>query len=153
MLKHAELGTVSHGTLVSQDLFVAFHDELETQLGRQERTPENRDEIDRLWSVYHALSEKFYDDDGELINVDTEEMDYANETLIDALQQFAGPFVMFGSHPGDGSDFGYWFDSDSLENAVQEGDCIKVDSMPSYVAVVSDHGNVTVYEINPVEVT
>lgn len=152
MLKYADIGSVSHGTLRDEDLFTAFHDELEWQLRRQERTPENRDELDKLQAVYDELSEEFYDADGNLI--DSPELSMAiNEDLMDALQQFAAPYCYFGAHPGDGADFGYWFSADAIEDLPKYSSHEEADedrhSNPSEFrgdyCIVNDHGNVTIY--------
>ena len=89
-LKMASMGSVSHGTLRSQDLVESFYNELEWQLQRQDRTPENREEIDKLHNV---LGDECWDADGNV--VDDEELlsQWINETLIDALNQFSPAYV------------------------------------------------------------
>ena len=47
---------------------------------------------------------------------ESEEMSYfLNETLIDVLNSYAPEGYYFGSHEGDGSDFGFWELADGQE--------------------------------------
>lgn len=50
--------------------------------------------------------------DGEFADQD-EASDYLG-MLFDELNHIAPPFVYFGSHEGDGSDYGFWLDRDSM---------------------------------------
>jgi hypothetical protein len=82
-------GTIIHGTLRAQDLLLAFADELNRVL------PFNGN------SLAHDARRA----------VDTQDED-ANEILcelidqLDTIAQREGFY--FGTHEGDGSDFGYW---------------------------------------------
>lgn len=47
---------------------------------------------------------------------------------------------------GDGSDFGYWFSLDSIQDIPQFSDLSDVpDDIGEDYAIVNDHGNVSVY--------
>jgi len=75
-----------------------------------------------------------------------------NETLFDALNELCPPFVYFGTHKGDGADFGFWVDWDRLNEARQnigmasesDEEILKEDNV---IVQVSDHGNVTVMDM------
>ena len=87
---------------------------------------------------------------------DSEEAGWDIESLIGALNELCPPFVYFGTHPGDGADYGFWPDMDGLEEAVNNARghacCLKLpdDSVclpdDGLVVQVSDHGNVTVMD-------
>ena len=38
---------------------------------------------------------------------------------FETLQESCPPFVYFGTHPGDGADFGFWPDIDSIREEIQ----------------------------------
>lgn len=148
-LKPATIGSVSTGTCNPSHLIPRLHDELEWQLQRQERTPENRDEIDRLHAIYGRISDECWDEDGEYIETD-DDCEILVE-LEDALNHFAPAYCYFGSHPGDGSDVGFWI-SDFIE---EDFDGLRVDDTSEVpgdytgeVLHVNDHGNVTLYVAN-----
>jgi hypothetical protein len=111
-LKPARIGSVSHGTLRTEDLLSTFISELEGLMlvsGDYFSLPENRAERDRLCSLIGEAQDCFAED-GETIEPDKGDIasELVNETLIGALQTFALPYCYFGTHPGDGSDFGFW---------------------------------------------
>jgi len=92
-------GTISHGTLRSEDLFVSLSDELERLMpvGMRERVALAR--ADMLVATDDAMS--------ELVN-----------DLSDTLSEIAPEGWFFGAHMGDGSDFGFWsvdLDEDWIE--------------------------------------
>jgi hypothetical protein len=69
-----------------------------------------------------------------------------NEDLFDALNEYAGPYFYFGSHPGNGSDYGFWL----TEFIEDEFDGLKVSDSSEIpakyrgeVLIVNDHGNTT----------
>jgi hypothetical protein len=71
-----------------------------------------------------------------------------NESLFDALDAYALPYFYFGSHPGDGSDYGYWLS----ETFQEEFDGLKVNDLSDVprgytgeVLYVNDHGNMSLY--------
>ena len=132
-MRRFELGSVSEGTLRGQDLLPEFTD----QLKRFEPT--------------HKLVAEAYTLMAEWGSEDPEEDDQIDELvneIQDALQAYCPPFVSFGAHPGDGADFGFWPEMESLEEARRYSN--KRDGDYEYLqddnvwCQVSDHGNVTI---------
>lgn len=158
------MGSVSVATMRPEDLIPSFTYEL-AQLARKDSkigdVPAKRKtahrELAREIEQRIADGESYYDD--EVSGYDLEE-------LFDALDEYAGPYFYFGSHPGDGSDYGFWlsetWDEDFQDReqwigaqqlGINPNDApLKVSDLaeiPSKfrgeVAVVNDHGNVTLY--------
>ncbi len=125
-LQLATVGSISHATLRSIDLLNAFAHELEWQIRRNGEyfsRPENFGERDRLNAIVESAWECF-DESGDNLDVAKEESgevdEMVNETLPDALQTFCLPYFYFGSHPGDGADFGFWpIDMDEVKEQVE----------------------------------
>jgi hypothetical protein len=78
-------------------------------------------------------------------------------TLRDLLTEFSPPYIYFGSLDGE---YGFIFDRESFEEAAQDGEVLKIadgDEWPSplpdceYVATVTDHGNLTLFTRERVE--
>lgn len=142
-MKSAEFGTVSHGTLRTEDLIDAFADELEWQIQRNGdhfSMPEHFAARDRLNALVHDAREwtPESNEDGD---------EFVNE-LADALDEFAPPYAYFGAHIGDGSDFGFWVSEDAL----QDFDGLRVSDLSEVpadyngeVLHVNDHGNASLY--------
>lgn len=94
-----QIGSISHGTLRSEDLIIAFAYELERLDGDSE-----------LIAKARALVK---DENGHYT-----EPEYASEMvneLSDALQGFAPEGCYFGTLEGDGSDFGFWQNEEEPE--------------------------------------
>ena len=128
-----EIGSISTGTLNPKDLLPTFARELERH------APDHA-------MVTAAYAIQVYDDGGasELIN-----------EIQAELQNYCPPFVTFGTLEGDGADFGFWPDMDSLEEALIDPEWTLIDGelyrIPRDEAVlvhVNDHGNVTVMDLN-----
>ena len=114
-MKHANIGSISHGTLRAQDLLPAFADELDWQFRRNGNwfsLPENRDHGRKINGLYGEYQNS-YAEDGETLK-DEEQVEYLLESLSDALNEFAPPYCYFGAHWGDGSDFGFWPSFDAI---------------------------------------
>jgi hypothetical protein len=132
------IGTVSHGTMRHADLIPDFIYTLKT-LRRQHG---RRDSL-RITDITRAMRSKRY--------YETEGADSDLESLFDALGAYAGPFMYFGAHCGDGGGYGFWPADDFETSVTDDGGIVVSDQneIPAdhvgYVAVVSDHGNVTLY--------
>ena len=121
------LGTVSSGTLDTEELIEAFEDTL---------------------AYYHeTLPER----DAEM-----NDEEYL-ESLFEALNLIAPSYCYFGALEGDGADFGFWIDWDSLrddEDVLRVSDTSEVpDTYTGDVLHVNDHGNATLYHANCGELT
>lgn len=85
--------SASHGTMRNEDLLSAFASELRNASGVSHRHLVLADEADALV---------------ELGNADTDDGSDVVHELFDALQHYAPEGCVFGSHEGDGSDYGFW---------------------------------------------
>lgn len=145
-LKTASIGSISHGTLRTEDLLSTFASELDWQLRCNDNyfsLPENRDEARKIHDLCGECQDQ-YEDDGENVK-DEDVASELVESLSDALNQFAPPFCYFGAHEGDGSDFGFWpstYEIDELPT-VEDSDAAK--ELGEDCKSVNCHGNVTVY--------
>ncbi len=128
------IGSVSSGTMHEEDLIPAF--------------------LDCLEHFNPDIKEHYKDELAEIeaIEDEDEKMDamsmFLNEDLFNALEQYAPPYFYFGSHPGDGSDYGFWL----CEEALEEFDGLKVSDLSEVpadysgeVLHVNDHGNTSLY--------
>jgi len=135
--RKVQIGSISSGTLRTEDLLEAFAWELSYLLG---------DDMTRSQRNLLAAS----------ANVDLEanqgEGDALVDELIDALSELAPPLTYFGTLEGDGADFGFWPDHGAIEYnrgfrrnpvIVDDKEFLPEDEVWMHV---SDHGNVTVYE-------
>jgi hypothetical protein len=154
-MKTLDVGSYSHGTLRDCDIASTLADLLR----------EVKHDDDGLLADLDTLATYGDSDDAnemsELSEHETACLEYAGDTItdaIDALQDYTPPFCYVGFHEGDGSDLGVWFMHDSFEESCRDGSTLKIsdsselDSLSfadlsgvEYVAIVSDHGNVTLY--------
>lgn len=97
---HADLdASVSHGTMRPQDLIPRYMDVIRD-------TPEYLQIMHVVPS--HAL------EDGEAAWWDSEAAASFLEDLTDTLADYAPEGYYFGAHPGDGSDYGYWKNTETV---------------------------------------
>ncbi len=89
--KPFQLGSISTGTLKTEDLILVFETEM-TDLGK-----------DELHTDFSGMTDEEY-----------------LEKLSQILNDICPPFVYFGAHPGDGADFGFWPDWDALDIMLNE---------------------------------
>ena len=111
-------GTVSSGTMRPEDLipcFLSALDDLKEDLalsvrpGDEIETAKRIGELDDLLGRIErdSMSPDYFDADaGDCACC--EDLDL----LFDALESFAPEGMYFGSHPGDGCDYGFWFCED-----------------------------------------
>lgn len=106
-------------------------------------------EADALLAFYRSWEEVTDREPEEYLDMD--QVHGLISDLGDALNGFAPPYVYFGTHPGDGADFGFWVDTDQIEDDCRIGDLRSGDERPydlgpnDLFLVVSDHGNMTLY--------
>jgi hypothetical protein len=133
MNKKASIGSISHGTHRSVDLLGNFSYELK-RLAKEEYA-ELIARAEEREQVLLSDDEEEEESDSELVN-----------ELFDALGELAPSYCYFGAHPGDGSDFGFWPDMDSVDELQKFNDLSEVpDDIEDDYVVVNDHGNVSVY--------
>jgi hypothetical protein len=126
-------GSVSSGTLRTEDLLSALESECRAYGGRRGKA------LAREW-------EKMTEEETE-----GEEGGYLLEEMTDLLNDLAPSYGYFGAHPGDGADFGFWL-SEDWEREAKDSDALFVNDLSEVpsdyrgeVFQVSDHGNVTLY--------
>ena len=133
------IGTISHATLRPQDLIPAFRDAIcATNTGDYDEA------LSHLFTILPAT------DDDPWWNSE-EAQDFIN-TMSDILNDHAPPYLYFGAHVGDGSDFGFWPDHDQIRDDIHDGTLLKVNDTseippnhPTPVLHVNDYGNMTLY--------
>ena len=146
-----QLGSISTGTLRTEDLIPAFT----YTMGELTHDPVSNtskyptEAMAKLWdeAIHLIGTDQWWTLDPEDSGVD----DLLND-LTDALDELCPPFVYFGTLEGDGADFGFWPDMDSLNEAMQtmgvasesDEEILKEDNV---IVQVSDHGNVTVMDM------
>lgn len=131
------IGTVSHGTLNPRDLLDTLADELERV--------DLENEFAEL--VAEARAVILLDKAGWTDITDSEHASDLLTSVFDALNDCALPYTSFGANEGDGSDFGFWPDMDSVNELPRVNDPGEVEQHKGEDCVfVNDHGNVTVYD-------
>lgn len=101
MTREIPLGTLSHGTMRSEDLIPIFYSFL-----KRHATFEARGAFWSAWS--DARLEIESGDIVAWIEESQERADYLLEDLFEELDLMAPEGFYFGAHPGDGSDYGFW---------------------------------------------
>ena len=148
-IKPFQLGSISHGTLRTEDLLEAFADVLNSL---DKTNPLIAEALDLI-----AIGDKWNDHDEPTIDWTDDQEESAfilvNESLPDALQELCPPFIYFGTLEGDGSDFGFWPDIESLEEDLEyNGRPMLGDSEYTHLddagllVHINDHGNVSVFD-------
>lgn len=135
MMRYASFGSISHGTMRHEDLIPCFSSELDALLKRQPRSFK-RGDYRKLIREANAIAD-----------YDSEDAGYVLEELFDALQAFAPPYAYFGSHPGDGADYGFWLCEDlGGFDGFKADDTLEIPKgYRGEVLHINDHGNMTLY--------
>lgn len=133
-MAYGTIGTLIHGTMRNEDLLTAFADEIERLDASGKHAAYINDARDWRGRGYEFANDVL-------------------ERLFDALDEYAPPYCYFGAHAGDGSDYGFWPDVESLEadarwmgtgvTKIEAGDSYPDGSY--YVMEVNDRGDVTLY--------
>ena len=157
--KVAELGSVSSGSMREEDLIHAFHDALDVL--DPKRASDFAFELDALSK--HWVNDTYgchFDHDAQVTDKDGDKMSVADlahyvcEELFDALNEYAPSYCYFGSHPGDGSDYGFWicedlFYDDGFFDGLRVEDLSEVpEDYQGEVLQVNDHGNATLWTVD-----
>jgi hypothetical protein len=154
MDKFLPIGSISHGTMRNEDLVPAFLDTLETVDKKHARSikREYSKALRKLAGVnVRDYSEEQYSEDLTYL---------VNEDLFNALSNHTPDYFYFGSHEGDGSDYGVWISQESIRDDIHDGilfeisDLSQLDSLlhessilPKNVILTNDHGNMSLYSI------
>jgi hypothetical protein len=132
--EYPPIGSISTGTLNVEDLLSEYASTL--------RVYDTRKTTKALLREYDAMDEE---------TIASEEGDSLLQEMEEALGDIAPPYSYFGALEGDPADIGFWPNLEEVENAVYDGDVLKVDDFAMIprgyvgdVMQVSDHGNVTV---------
>jgi len=91
-----QLGTIISGTMRPEDLLPTLADVIRNIIGG--------------------------DVDTEAMRATASDVGEVIDALIEIIQEGCPPFVYFGAHPDDGTDFGFWPDHDALEELKQRVD-------------------------------
>jgi hypothetical protein len=132
------IGTISHATMRAQDLipvFVTALKSLDQTLGQ--------DHLDVIMEGEAIIAKGDWDTEDTSM--------YLNEDLFEALNDCAPPYFYFGSHPGDGSDYGFWLDEEIGEifDGLKVSDLSEVPAdYQGEVLLINDHGNTSLYAVN-----
>ena len=146
-METANIGSISTGTMRSEDLLDAFAFELEDLVQRNAEawcSDDGRSQRDRYMSLIGQARE---------CDPDSDDADELVQELFDALGEFAPEYCYFGSHPGDGADYGFWpcedFQQMMRDDGVMEvSDCADIpEDYRGLVMHVNDHGNATLYSV------
>ena len=100
-MQYASFGSISSGTMRTEDLLDTLTSELEHQVQRNAKawcSDQGRAQRD----AYLALAAEANEIDYESEDCDQEAAEETLASLFDALNEFAPPYAYFGAHPGDG---------------------------------------------------
>ena len=146
-MKSPMIGSVSTGTMRTEDLMPAFADALSLMPAYSDTEIVRRATLKLLDDV-----EKFLGSPEALPGWDSEEAQWLMQELFDELDNHAPLHMRFGSHDGDGADFGFWpTDFDDCHRITidqgKNGDHTFVDTECNLLVETNDHGNMTVKEL------
>ena len=96
-----EPGSISHGTMNNKDVIPTIMSRL---------FKEDPNKAREIWKNNPELLQALCDKESGIDNPwwDSEDANYISNELFDVMNDYAPEDHYFGSHPGDGSDYGYW---------------------------------------------
>ena len=104
LISNNEGFSVIHGTHRNEDLIPSFMEVI--NIFDPEKAKELKAKYPEMEKALKELAEDSYK---EISYFGSEESSYfLNEVLFDVLDSYSPENFYFGSHPGDGSDYGYW---------------------------------------------
>ena len=134
----------------TEDLMPAFAEELSLMPAISDRDSAyvRRGTLKLLYDVEQFLGAP----EDSLPDWDSDKAQWLMESLFDELDNHAPLHVRFGSHDGDGADFGFWpTDFDDCPRITidqgKNGDHTFVDTECNLLVETNDHGNTTVREL------
>lgn len=153
---YATLGTVSERTLLTRDLLESFSYELES-LFRKQSARWKRGKTRRIKKLLKEVR--------EYLELDESADDYCTETGFELVQDleseldyFSPEYVSFRTNDGDGADFGFFPDIESVQEGIRAGEILCQDdgarhspacevprNYTGLYAHISDHGNLSLY--------
>jgi hypothetical protein len=145
------IGSISSGTMREVDLIPSYLDAADSI----RLTAAERKQVQGIRKEFDGLPL----DDADWTDEQQEQVGYMLEELSDILSSHTPDFCYFGSHPGDGADYGVWpvLDEDMEDNGVFRSSFNPGDSGAgeerqrafeagaSHWLHVNDHGNATLY--------
>jgi hypothetical protein len=155
-MAHFQLGSISHGTLRTEDLLPAFAYKM-GELTHNPISNTSKYPNEAMANLWDEAIKAINNPDTDTNPLSDDECVGRNEILSDlqdALNELCPPFVYFGTLEGDGADFGFWVDRDGLDEALTQHDVPDPDrdgcqvlEDDGVIVQVSDHGNVTVMDL------
>lgn len=150
--KRARLGSISHGTMRTEDLLPEFVYTLR-ELNPRHPALKVYNQIMKALDGLDSLGVRLYD---EWWKSDLA-VEMVNESLLEALNELAPDYCYFGTSEGNGSDYGFWIDWHRIEDDShgQDACILKLEAgnewprpLPEgteYVLEINDHGNCTLF--------
>lgn len=140
--KFANIGSISSGTMRNEDLIPDFLDELE----RLAKLNKNKTHLTLVEKIQNRINNNpdYYE---------SENADYdLNEDLFNALNEYAKPYCYFGSHEGDGSNYGFWVSYDSIQDDIEFKELLSVSDLNDiphnyngFAVFTNDHGKMIMH--------
>lgn len=106
--------SISSATLRTEDLINAFVPVYKSLDGVNDENV-MRDVVKRGEKYLKYYSQRNHGVIDEKLQLEEEINDFLNDVLFDELNRFAPEGYYFGSHIGDGADFGFWRDEENFE--------------------------------------
>lgn len=147
----ADIGSISSGTMRTEDLLETYADELEYLMKREDKRVKNDNQQAALTGNVLAEVNGRHVEYAKLIteardiDPDSDEASELVDELADALQEYAPAYCYFGAHEGDGADYGFWPSWEEIDELPTVEDSDEAKALGEDCKSVNDHGNVTVY--------